>query len=130
VCTWVGPILIAINPYKYRHENFTEAVGMQYHRHGADAPPLEPHLFAVADAAYKALISTGSKAMNQSVIISGESGAGKTEATKIIMMYLVSALGWCGWQGSGFGFFVFSNLVVTRLYPPPLTSPPSAPPPP
>ena len=52
----------------------------------------EPHLFAVADTAYKALISGGGEAVNQSVIISGESGAGKTESTKIIMQHLVSFL--------------------------------------
>ena len=61
---------------------------------------LSPHLFSIADRAYSALcnssnpgsggnaLSSRDNAMNQSIIISGESGAGKTEATKIIMQYL------------------------------------------
>ena len=59
---------------------------------------LAPHLFTVADRAYHALRASASpkstlqsaagQIVNQSIIISGESGAGKTEATKIIMQYL------------------------------------------
>ncbi len=51
---------------------------------------LPPHLFVVAEAAYSALVSSkdGKQAKNQSIIISGESGAGKTEATKVIMTFL------------------------------------------
>lgn len=49
-----------------------------------------PHLFVVAEASYSSLMAsmTDGKNVSQSIIISGESGAGKTEATKFIMSYL------------------------------------------
>lgn len=51
---------------------------------------LPPHLFVLADNTYSALLSSKSlpKAKDQSIIISGESGSGKTEATKVIMSFL------------------------------------------
>ncbi len=56
-----------------------------------------PHLFGIADRAYNALTS---KDRNQAIIISGESGAGKTEATKIIMQYLAKTSHGVGDAGS------------------------------
>lgn len=51
---------------------------------------LPPHLFVLAEATYTALMNSkdGKHAKHQSIIISGESGAGKTEATKVIMTFL------------------------------------------
>jgi myosin V len=53
---------------------------------------LPPHLFAVAESCYRALMDgiAISKVKSQSIIISGESGSGKTESTKVIMSYLAS----------------------------------------
>ena len=85
IYTNAGPILISINPYKtiLKHNSsiYSEANMIAYRKNKSSSP----HLFAIADRAYNALTL---KDKNQAIIISGESGAGKTEATKIIMQYL------------------------------------------
>lgn len=90
IYTYVGPILIAINPYKPLDAVYSEAKMTEYY--GKTMGMLPPHVFALADHAYTQLIQGGAlDPANQSIIISGESGAGKTETTKIIMQYLARA---------------------------------------
>lgn len=86
IYTKAGPVLIAVNPFKeisiYGPNNI-----LAYRNRTSEST--YPHVYMTADTAFKAMIRDG---INQSVIISGESGAGKTETAKITMQYL-AALG-------------------------------------
>ncbi|XP_021758722.1 myosin-2-like [Chenopodium quinoa] len=78
-----GPVLIAINPFKPVQIYGTNYITAYRQKKLADSP----HVFAMADAAYDEMMRDG---VNQSIIISGESGAGKTETAKIAMQYLAT----------------------------------------
>lgn len=78
---------MAINPY--RIFPIYDAEMVQYYK-GQRRSERPPHIFAVADAAYRALIE-GKK--DQSILITGESGAGKTENTKRVIQYLAATAG-------------------------------------
>ncbi|CAL1540613.1 unnamed protein product [Lymnaea stagnalis] len=87
IYTYVGDILLAVNPFK-ELDIYGKDYSARYQHTKLSSQP--PHIFAVADAAYQALIGNGVRApRNQCVLISGESGAGKTESTKLIIKQLV-----------------------------------------
>ncbi|PSS11638.1 Myosin-15 like isoform 1 [Actinidia chinensis var. chinensis] len=83
IYTYTGSILIAVNPFTKLPHLYNVHMMEQYK--GAPFGELSPHVFALADASYRAMIS---EARSQSILVSGESGAGKTETTKLIMQYL------------------------------------------
>ncbi|RVX19331.1 Myosin-11 [Vitis vinifera] len=83
IYTYTGNILIAINPFQgLPHLYDTHA--MEKYK-GAPLGELSPHVFAVADVAYRDMANEGK---GNSILVSGESGAGKTETTKMLMRYL------------------------------------------
>eukprot|EP00741_Cyanophora_paradoxa_P014856 tig00000189_g14332.t1 len=86
IYTYTGRILVAVNPFRDVDALYTRERMAGYHgkKHG-ERPP---HIFAVAEEAYAAMRATGT---NQSILISGESGAGKTESTKFCMEFLTHA---------------------------------------
>ncbi|KAK7377083.1 hypothetical protein VNO80_02503 [Phaseolus coccineus] len=83
IYTYTGSILIAVNPFTKLPHLYDSHMMDQYK--GAPLGELSPHVFAVADASYRAMMNEGK---SQSILVSGESGAGKTETTKLIMQYL------------------------------------------
>lgn len=82
IYTYIGSVVVSVNPYKplgiYTQEAMEEYRGVNLYE-------MPPHIFAIADAAYQSMKNEG---VNQCVLISGESGAGKTEASKYILQYL------------------------------------------
>jgi myosin-5 len=113
IYTYTGPILIAVNPFKRVDHLYTQTILEDYYNFGLMraqgvevGSPLSPHVYAIADAAYRDMMKVvlhgyGSEKersrnpgqltpANQSILISGESGAGKTESTKIVLKYLTT----------------------------------------
>ncbi|GER36038.1 myosin XI [Striga asiatica] len=94
IYTYTGNILIAINPFQRLPHLYDTHMMEQYK--GASLGELSPHVFAIADVAYRAMINEGK---SNSILVSGESGAGKTETTKMLMRYLAYLGGRSGVEG-------------------------------
>jgi len=88
IYTYIGAVLLSVNPFKDVKGLYDPSVLKKYHgRYMYENPP---HVFALAEDTYRALLS---ERADQCVIISGESGAGKTEASKKIMQYIAAVSG-------------------------------------
>jgi myosin heavy subunit len=81
-----------VNPYKWLPIYTDEMIQMYSGKRRSD---VHPHIYAIADEAYRAMLRNKA---NQSILITGESGAGKTENTKKVRRFPVwsrALFGWC-----------------------------------
>ncbi|CAL1285121.1 unnamed protein product [Larinioides sclopetarius] len=88
IYTYVANILIAVNPYFEIKNLYSSDTISRYQ--GKSLGVLPPHVFAIADKAFRDMRALKE---SQSIIVSGESGAGKTESTKYILRYLCESWG-------------------------------------
>ncbi|KAI8968865.1 Myh11 protein, partial [Mycotypha africana] len=84
IYTYSGLFLVAVNPYRHLPIYTNQYIESYKGRRRGEMPP---HIYAVADQAYHDMVQ---EKENQSILITGESGAGKTENTKIVIQYLTA----------------------------------------
>ncbi|KAM8960932.1 unconventional myosin-Vb [Pelodytes ibericus] len=87
IYTYCGIVLVAINPYEQMPIYGEDVI---YAYSGQNMGDMDPHIFAVAEEAYKQMARDEK---NQSIIVSGESGAGKTVSAKYAMRYFATVGG-------------------------------------
>ncbi|ETW59707.1 hypothetical protein PFMC_04516 [Plasmodium falciparum CAMP/Malaysia] len=85
IYTFTGPILIAVNPFKIIKDLYSDNM---LAKHVQPIKSKSPHIFATSNSAYLGMCNNNK---SQTILISGESGAGKTESTKYVMKFLACA---------------------------------------
>ncbi|XP_034089258.1 unconventional myosin-VIIa-like isoform X2 [Gymnodraco acuticeps] len=91
IYTYTGSILVAVNPYQLLPIYTPDQIRLYTNRKIGELPP---HIFAIADNCY---FNMQRNNKDQCCIISGESGAGKTESTKLILQFLAAISGQHSW---------------------------------
>ena len=86
IYTFVGDILLAVNPFRLLPQLYSRETSYLYKRSQRKLPP---HVFALAQRAYNAMLTSG---RNQVCVISGESGAGKTESSKFFIQQVAALI--------------------------------------
>eukprot|EP00262_Sarcandra_glabra_P012852 TRINITY_DN339_c0_g1_i2.p1 TRINITY_DN339_c0_g1~~TRINITY_DN339_c0_g1_i2.p1 ORF type:complete len:657 (-),score=90.60 TRINITY_DN339_c0_g1_i2:324-2294(-) len=104
IYTYAGSILIAMNPYTKLPRLYDVSMMKQYK--GGQFGELSPHVFAVADASYRAMMN---EFRSQSILVRGERGAGKTYTTKLIMLYLT----YVGGRAAGVGLKFLQKVLAS-----------------
>lgn len=88
IYTYTGKVLLALNPFRVLDDVYgPDVMELYWSNDYTERPP--PHIYATAEDAYRSMLRNR-KPENQSILVSGESGAGKTVTTKIIMRYLAT----------------------------------------
>lgn len=82
--TYTGDICLAVNPYQWL-DNYTQDIREKYSKHYRYQLP--PHVYGISAQAYRGVRDNR---RNQSILVSGESGAGKTETVKILMGHIAN----------------------------------------
>ncbi|KAM4590632.1 myosin VIIAa isoform 2-T2 [Fundulus diaphanus] len=91
IYTYTGSILVAVNPYQVLPIYSADQIRLYTNKKIGEMPP---HIFAIADNCY---FNMQRNNRDQCCIISGESGAGKTESTKLILQFLAAISGQHSW---------------------------------
>jgi len=87
IYTYIGTVVVSVNPYQ-KLPLYTSDIIEEYR--SRNIYELPPHIYAISDEAYR---SMRDRNLDQCIIISGESGSGKTEASKVIMQYVAQVSG-------------------------------------
>lgn len=101
IYTATGPVLIALNPFKPLRQLYGEETMKKYWEKAEKnlkGNDLEPHVYQIADSSFRNMMrqmedginDTATMKANQAILVSGESGAGKTVTTKFVMKYLAA----------------------------------------
>lgn len=95
IYTNIGPILVAVNPFERLAEDVYSAATIDKYSEAdaAESRRVGPHVFQISNNAYNRMFIDKydpDKRENQSILVNGESGAGKTESTKQVLKFLAS----------------------------------------